>query len=148
MEIIYKTVQIKTAPSGEFDGYANVFDEVDLHGDCLRRGTFIKTLDSWKRIQKYPNMYLEHDPTKPVGKWLEMVEDDNGLWVKGKLLPDLPSARCVLREMNTSELGLSVGINLISTEIYKGVRFIYQVDLKEISITHQPANQKARISRK
>lgn len=143
MNEIKKISIIKSSPSGEFEGYANVFDVTDNQGDCIRPGTFIKSIDDWLRKGRYPSMYFEHDPLKPIGKWLSMKEDQYGLKVKGKLLLELPLARQI--HTNVASFGLSVGMYLLSSEIYKGTRYIYQVDLKEISLTKEPANEKAKI---
>ncbi len=38
-------------------------------------------------------MLWQHDPTRPIGVWDEVREDGKGLWVKGRLLPDVAQAR-------------------------------------------------------
>ena len=134
---------IKSSPCGEFEGYANVFNIIDKQGDCIRPGSFMKTIDSCLWKGKYPNMYLDHDPLKPIGRWFSMEEDEYGLKVKGKLLLDLPLAKSIHKTIEC--FGLSVGMYLLSFEMYKGTRYIYQAELKEISLTKEPANDKARI---
>lgn len=95
-----KTVQvaIKAAGTedgleeGEFIGYASIFDNVDLHGDVVRKGAFADTLNEWaEEAQKngavIPLLYGHdtYDPNNNVGHLKAAEEDDRGLKVHGKI---------------------------------------------------------------
>ncbi|KFI65900.1 HK97 family phage prohead protease [Bifidobacterium cuniculi] len=78
-------------PNGplQFDGYASVFDNVDLGGDLIRKGAFAETL-----ANRYPDdgagipVYWEHDtsdPFKNLGVTTKAVEDEHGLHVEGTI---------------------------------------------------------------
>ena len=38
-------------------------------------------------------MLWQHDPGQPIGIWDEVREDGRGLWVRGRLLPEVARAR-------------------------------------------------------
>jgi HK97 family phage prohead protease len=144
-QVTCKTSVIKSDLAGNFRGYANVFDFIDNQGDSIKPGAFQDTLNDYKKKGLYPNMYFDHNPCNPIGKWSLMKEDSYGLYVEGKLLFDLPMARKVHAIMHSNSLGLSVGIEVVKSETMNGIRYIHQVRLQEISLTKDPANQKARI---
>lgn len=135
----------KSSPDGYFEGYASVFNEVDDQLDCMQRGAFVYDLAKYKSGTSYPGMYLNHNPSIPLGKWLSIQEDNYGLHVKGQLLFDLPMSLSVHALMQRMSMGLSVGIQIQKSSIINQVRYIHQAELCEISLTKRPANSKARI---
>lgn len=130
--------------NGYFEGYASVFNVKDEQNDIIVKGAFTKSIQQYARLKKFPNMYFNHDPSIPIGTWMRMEEDDYGLYVVGKLLFIMPMAQAVEAMMHRMSVGLSVGINITSSQIQNGIRNICEVDLREISVTRQPANHKAR----
>lgn len=88
----HKTFQVRlkadaqTATTGEFTGYASVFDNVDSYGDIVRKGAFIETLADWssKENRKIPLLYGHDmsDPNNNIGMVIEAEEDDHGLKVR------------------------------------------------------------------
>ncbi|GAG06337.1 unnamed protein product, partial [marine sediment metagenome] len=65
-----------------FEGYASVFNGDDDVGDTILKGTFLNTITN----NKSPIGFFNHKhESVPICKWLELKEDDYGLWVKGKL---------------------------------------------------------------
>ena len=100
MKTTVQTVQvaIKAAGSddglsdGEFIGYASVFDNIDLHGDVVRKGAFEATLAEWATLGKetgavIPLLYGHdtYDPNNNIGYIKAAEEDDRGLKVHGKI---------------------------------------------------------------
>ena len=68
---------------GTFVGLASVFDNVDHHGDIVRRGAFAKSLSSGSPIP----LLWEHksdDPRNFVGDVVEATETDDGLAINGR----------------------------------------------------------------
>ena len=55
-------------------------------------------------------MLFQHDPNTPIGVWLDIREDGEGLFVKGRLTTDVAKAREVLSPTRAGALdGLSIG---------------------------------------
>ena len=69
--------------NGEFSGYAAVFDTVDDGGDVIEKGAFTKTIaENFDRI-KILSQHQDFD--LPIGKPLELREDDKGLFIRAKI---------------------------------------------------------------
>jgi len=61
-------------------GYFSAFDFVDSDGDMLKKGCYSKTIEERGPRGKNRIMHLlQHDPAKPLGKPMELYEDDYGL---------------------------------------------------------------------
>ncbi len=94
-------------------------------------------------------MLFQHDPSEPVGVWLEMKEDLRGLWARGRLIPDVTRARELLALLQAGAVdGLSIGYRTQRGQIEPKtrVRKLYQVDLWEVSIVTFPLLNGARVS--
>lgn len=140
----YTNLVGKVGTDGYFEGYANVFGIVDDQSDMVIKGAFAGCVEKCVKTKKYPNMYFNHDPSVPIGAWIKMEEDEYGLYVVGRLMFVMPMAASVEALMHRMSLGLSVGMRILSSKRENGVRKIYKVDLKEISVTRRPANRKSR----
>ncbi len=70
---------------GQFEGYGSVFGNVDLGGDRIAKGAFRDSLAEWSEKGQMPAMFWFHNSSEPIGEWLEMREDEHGLYVKGQL---------------------------------------------------------------
>jgi HK97 family phage prohead protease len=79
---------------GTVEGYASLFGEIDQARDMVMPGAFTQTLKQ-RGLRKIP-MLFQHDPSEPVGVWLELVEDFRGLRARGRLIPDVMRARELL----------------------------------------------------
>ncbi len=131
---------------GVFSGYASVFDCVDGGGDMVMPGAFAHSLS--KRKPKDIRMLFQHDPAKPVGVWLDVFEDQYGLFVRGKLTKGVQQASELNQLLNQGAIdGLSIGFKTQRARRNKttGIRKIYQLDLWEISLVTFPMLTSARI---
>lgn len=63
-------------------GYFSAFDKVDSYGDVVRKGAFAKTIMEQGPNSKQPRIkhLLNHDVSQPLGKIVELKEDDYGLY--------------------------------------------------------------------
>jgi HK97 family phage prohead protease len=129
------------------EGYASLFGEIDQARDMVMPGAFTQTLKQ-RGLRKIP-MLFQHDPSEPVGVWLEMKEDLRGLWARGRLIPDVTRARELLALLQAGAVdGLSIGYRTQRGQIEPKtrVRKLYQVDLWEVSIVTFPLLNGARVS--
>ena len=132
---------------GRFQGYASVFSRLDDGGDIVMPGAFRKSLGL--RGRHRIKMLFQHDPKEPVGTWDAIHEDDNGLWVEGRLVQDVPRADALRRLIARGAVdGLSIGFRTVkSTRASReGTRRLWEVDLWEISIVTFPMMDLARIA--
>ena len=131
---------------GTFSGYASLFGAVDLAKDMVERGAFAKSLRT--RGAAGIRMLFQHDPSEPIGHWLEIREDQRGLFVKGKLAKGVLRAKETLELMREGALdGLSIGFRTIKarSENATGIRRILEADLWEISVVTFPMLPGARV---
>lgn len=64
---------------GIVSGYFSAFDMIDSDGDIIRKGAFSKTINEMFPKGRIKHL-MNHDPSKPLGKLLELKEDDYGLF--------------------------------------------------------------------
>lgn len=132
---------------GSFEGYASLFGEEDLGRDVVMPGAFRNSLA--KRGPRGIKMLYQHDPNEVIGIWLKLKEDIRGLFVEGKLLPDVGRSREVLSLMRAGAIdGLSIGYHVVKAraDARTGLRHLIEVDLWEISVVTFPMQPEARIS--
>lgn len=132
---------------GSFEGYASLFGEEDLGRDVVMPGAFRSSLA--KRGPRGIKMLYQHDPNEVIGIWLKLKEDIRGLFVEGKLLPDVGRSREVLSLMRAGAIdGLSIGYHVVKAraDARTGLRYLIEVDLWEISVVTFPMQPEARIS--
>ena len=131
---------------GTVEGYASLFGEIDQARDMVMRGAFADTL-AQRGIRRIP-MLFQHDPSEPVGIWLELREDHRGLYARGRLIPDVARARELLSLLRAGAIdGLSIGFRTSKARIdpRSRVRNLIAVDLWEISIVTFPMLMGARV---
>ncbi|WP_119689693.1 HK97 family phage prohead protease [Acinetobacter soli] len=153
MEVKYLNVPLKiksVSDSGEFEGYASVFDVIDSYGDVVVKGAFKKTLEAWKKRDDLPPILWQHNMYEPIGPFTHMEEDDYGLFVRGKLLvDDDPLAKRALAHMKAGSVkGMSIGYLTVDAEYHKqdDLYYLKEIDLWEASIVTFPANTQAKIT--
>lgn len=140
-------LDLKRAPdeSGVFEGYASVFNVVDQGLDSVQPGAFSKTLGRRK-----VKMLWQHDTSQPIGVWDEIREDDKGLYVKGRCLPEVAKGAEALALMRAGALdSMSIGYRTIEAapdEANRHVRKLIEVDLFEISLVTFPMLPDAKIT--
>ena len=139
----------------KFEGYAVTWANVNSHGERFEKGAFADLIASGKRVHMYYNHaymdWLTGNSAKRIGKWVELVEDDTGLLVKGELTSNMSQSNDVAAMLSHGTVdGLSIAFyepNPI--DVYQdntGARVIKRVDLYEISVVDEPSDQTARIT--
>lgn len=142
--------EIKEASDkGEFSGYASVFDLEDADGEAIAPGAFAASLAEHEASGTNPALLWQHQVQEPIGKWLELEEDEKGLRAKGKLFIDAiqraKEAFVLLKEKAVT--GLSIGFIPKKWEFDEDTWMVTftEVNLLEVSIVTLPANSQARV---
>ena len=127
------------------EGYASRFHEGDLGGDTVLPGAFSAAL--LVRPAPRPMLYA-HDTANPIGVWDRIVEDDIGLFVKGRIQGGSPSSDRMIDLVRSGAVsGLSIGYRTIRSRGDGTQRELAELDLWEISIVAFPMLPSARITR-
>jgi HK97 family phage prohead protease len=140
------TSRVSVTGDGAVEGYASLFGEVDQARDMVMPGAFTQTLRN-RGLRRIP-MLFQHDPSEPVGIWLELREDMRGLWARGRLIPEVARGRELLALVREGAIdGLSIGYRTVRGRIdpKTRIRRLYQVDLWEVSIVTFPLLTGARV---
>jgi HK97 family phage prohead protease len=148
MQAILDTcIEIKSfnSETGEFEGYASTYGNVDKGNDICVKGCFDETLS----VKSFPALCWQHEIKEVVGEWLEMKSDAKGLLVKGRVWINKGIARAEqawLMLTGNGPRGLSIGfVAKAATRAKSGVRMITKALLKEISVVTYPMNTEAQI---
>jgi len=132
--------------AGNFEGYASVFNNIDLGDDIIIPGAFTKVKTTRQGRLK---LALFHDLTRLVGS-AEYMQDDHGLFLKGQINLKVSYARDAYELMKDGTLdSMSIGFNTI-TEAYeqrsgRNVRVIKEAELWEASIVPFGMNPEAQV---
>ena len=132
------------------EGYASLFGLTDQGGDAVMPGAFAASLKRLAGKGDKVRMLWQHDPTRPIGVWDDIREDEKGLWVKGRLLPDVAQAREAAALIQAGAIdGLSIGYRTIRAERdQKDRRMLTEVELWEVSLVTFPMLPEAKVGRK
>lgn len=142
-------VKFATDEAGTVSGYASVFDgEPDSYGDIIARGAFTSSLTEHKAAGTTPLLLWQHDPSEPIGVWLELREDKTGLFVTGRLILDTRRGQEAYALLKGGALnGLSIGYRTRDSERRAGGgRILKDLELIEISLVSIPAATRARVT--
>lgn len=146
-KIIYKASPIgelidADEKSGMVKGYGSVFGNIDSDGDIINKGAYTKTISENGKRVKY---LYQHDMDKPLGKMVDLYEDEKGLVFEASI-PKTQLGTDVIELMKAGVITEnSVGILPITKEIIGDNRHINEVKLFEISAVTLAANDQAMI---
>jgi HK97 family phage prohead protease len=93
-------------------------------------------------------MLFQHDPSEPIGVWLDLHEDSRGLYARGRLIPEVVRARELLALLKAGTAdGLSIGFRTVKGRLdpKTRIRKLEAIDLWEISIVTFPLLPGARV---
>lgn len=117
------------------EGYASIFGEEDASGDIVRAGAFVSSL----KDRNIP-MLLQHRTGVRVGRWVRIVEDSYGLFVRG-----LINRSIALDLVKTGLSGLSIGFRPQTYSMRPDAgRVLSKIDLVEVSLVAKPMLDRAR----
>jgi len=69
---------------GVVAGYFSNFNTLDSDGDIIRKGAFAQSIQEWYPKGRVKHL-LNHDVSKPLGKIIDLFEDDYGLFYKSEI---------------------------------------------------------------
>ena len=143
-------LQIKaTGDDGTVEGYGSVFGVRDNYDDVISKGAFLASLNDHKAAGTMPAMLWQHDADKPIGIWTEMIEDEKGLRIKGRLAMETVKGKEAHALLKMGAInGLSIGFmsKEWAYDRETEVRTLTAIDLWEVSLVTFPANEKARVT--
>ena len=146
------SILFKTAPVGELldadekagivKGYGSYFGNKDSDNDVIVKGAYKKTIEENGERVKY---LYQHDMFKPIGKMVELYEDDKGL----VFVAEVAKTQLGMDTIELMKAGVitenSVGIMPIQKQQKGDIREISEVKLYEISAVTIAANDQAKI---
>lgn len=142
----YKNVkfEVKSVDEGTFEGYASTWDK-DEGNDVIVKGAFAKTLK--ERGDKIKVLW-QHDTHNPIGKALEMYEDEKGLYIKAKISDTSvgKDAKQLLKDGVIDSMSIGYSIPDKKSEMDGDTRIIREIKLYEFSLVTFPMNENALIS--
>lgn len=127
-----------------FDGYASTFGNVDFGDDAIMKGAFMASL---AKNSSVPVLW-QHQMSEPVGKSIQLNEDEKGLYIKA-ILPKsdtLVSGRIIPQMKVGSIREMSIGFFTRDSEMEKGIRLIKEIELYEVSLVTKAMNPQALVS--
>lgn len=130
--------------SGEFTCYGNVKNVIDHVRDRTVHGCFMKSIERHKANRTMPKQLWMHNPRElPVGPWLDMKEDDTGLFMKGRL-SDTTTGRDIRILAKDGALdSFSIGYTVNEERWNKDLNCndLIEVDIKEVSWVNFACNE-------
>lgn len=131
------------------EGYASVFGLADQGGDTVEPGAYAASLARLARRGGRIKMLWQHDPAQPIGVWDEVREDARGLFVRGRLLPDVARGREAAALIAAGAIeGLSIGYRTRRAAPQGKGRRLTELDLWEVSLVTFPMLPEARVGAK
>ena len=123
--------------------------QVDYYREVVVPGAFRESLETWAGKKRLPPILWQHRSGEPIGPFLEMREDDVGLYVRGQLLvSEVQRAREARALLKSGAIGgMSIGFDVVEDEYdsRSGIRSLKKVNLWEGSIVTFPANEAAQV---
>jgi HK97 family phage major capsid protein len=134
--------------SGEFEGLAAAYGNVDSAGDIIAPGAFAVSLADHKAAGTWPALLWQHDMAEPIGVIDALYETPAGLHIKGRLDLNVRRGAEAHSLIKSGAIkGLSIGFRTIdATRDARGARTIKTAYLGEISIVTLAANEKAMVT--
>lgn len=129
------------------EGYASLFGARDQGGDTVQAGAYARSLVRLAAEGRRVKMLWQHDPAQPIGIWDEVREDARGLWVKGRLLPEIGKGREAAALIAAGAIdGLSIGYRTVRAgKDETGGRVLQELELWEVSLVTFPMLREARL---
>lgn len=127
------------------EGYASLWGAADLNGDVVVKGAFAASLA--RTGARGVRMLHQHEGRAVVGIWDDMIEDERGLFVRGRVMDWSAEARFAGALSKAGVLdGLSIGFRSSRARREGRLRALVEVDLWEVSLVTFPMLPGARFA--
>ena len=146
--IKYSGFKAEVVGDNYVEGYASTFGAVDSYNDIVEKGAFARTLKARKGAVKFLKY---HDHTQPIGKVVEIREDEKGLWVKAVFSNTRAGQEARTEVLEGVLDSFSIGFIPLKSKTDKLedgriVNRIQEVKLYEFSLVTFPANEEAVVT--
>ena len=146
----YRHQQLNTKNLGEnyVSGYASVFGVKDHHNDIVSMGSFNNSIQKFVSGKSIPLLW-QHMHDKPIGNIEQILEDEYGLYIVAKILPNITYGREALELIKSGIICcFSIGFNPMKHyyDYDQDARIIEEIDLWEVSLVTFPANEHSSIT--
>jgi HK97 family phage prohead protease len=137
---------------GTIKGLGSVFDDnPDEYGDIVVKGAFKKSIRKGGRNGTGFPMLWQHNSDEPIGKWVSLKETNEGLELIGKITRGVQKAEEAYLLMKDEVVqALSIGYDTrngaVEFDHEKGIRYLKEVNLWEISAVTFPAKTTAVVT--
>jgi HK97 family phage prohead protease len=129
--------------TGYIEGLAAGYGNVDHGGDRILPGAFTKSLQGRSGVP----MLLYHDMKRPIGKWSEFRETEQGLLTKGKIaIKTRDGGEAHELASNGALSGLSIGYEPLVKRMAGKVRELVELALHEVSLVSIGMNPLATVT--
>lgn len=139
-DVQFADTQFKRAAddTGRVVAYAATFGNLDRNGERIQRGAFSKS------IAAHPSLPLLwcHDQAEPVGRVVNMVEDEKGLLIEATINRSSDAGRNAYANVLDGTVDtLSVGYRVVQRD----GPLLTELELLEVSLVTIPANPLAKV---
>ena len=146
--MLYKSLpfEVKADESKRrFTGYASKFGNLDLHHDVILKGAFAKTIQE-RHPKNMIKVLWQH--MEPIGVPDVIKEDDEGLYVEGKISKTRLGDEAIELMKDGVVDGMSIGYDVIKDEAdpETGIRYLKELKLYEVSVVTWGANPEAGVT--
>lgn len=144
---------VDIADSGIISGYLSKFDNVDSYGDVVRKGAFTESLELLKTSGRKLPVLWQHNRDEPIGYFIELKEDDVGLYFEAQLLiEEVVKASEAYALLKSGVItGMSIGYFVKEYKVIVGGENefdsleLIKLDLREGSVVTFPANPETHV---
>src|SRR5437868_963534 len=100
--------------TGQIEGYASVFGNVDSAGERVVPGAFSASLQRHKAAGTSVKMLWQHLTDMPIGNWTSLREDSAGLYAKGEINLESSWGKDAWAAITSGNIdGLSIGYRAV-----------------------------------
>lgn len=132
----------------EFTCHTNVKGNIDHARDRTLDGAYLNSIKNHKANNTMPKMFWNHDHfSPPVGVWIDMEEDEKGLFKRGRML-DSDRGIEIYKGLKSKAIdSFSIGYAVIREKFNPGLdcNDLIELDIKESSPVNFACNEQARL---
>lgn len=134
--------------SREFSCYGNTKGNIDHANDRTVNGAYVDSIVRHKERGTMPKFFWMHNPWEPpVGTWLDMKEDDKGLFLQGRFANTPRGLELYELYKDNALDSFSIGYNVDKEEYNSrlGCNDLIKIDIIEVSSVSFACNEESRL---